>query len=162
MLFRSVEAAIVDEDLVVTSVLSGNRNFEGRIHQNVKANYLASPILVVAYALAGTVNINLREDSLGKDKDGNDVYLKDIWPDDKELQQIIAGSVTPELFKKEYSGVYEANELWNDIKVGDSPLYSFDENSTYIQNPPFFDNLTKEPSEIKALTDLSEIGRAHV
>lgn len=156
---KEVEEKIIEDDLVVTSVLSANRNFEGRIHQNVKANYLASPILVVAYALAGTVNINLREDSLGKDKDGKDVYLKDIWPDDKELEKLVVESVKPELFNKEYSNVYKANELWNDIEVGDSPLYDFDESSTYIQNPPFFDNLTKEASKIEALKDMSVIGK---
>lgn len=156
---KEVEEKIIEEDLVVTSVLSANRNFEGRIHQNVKANYLASPILVVAYAIAGTVNVNLREDSLGKDKDGNDVYLKDIWPDEKELEKLVVESVKPELFNKEYSNVYKANELWNNIEVGDSPLYDFDESSTYIQNPPFFDNLSKEPSKIEALKDMNVIGK---
>ena len=156
---KEVEEKIIEEDLVVTSVLSANRNFEGRIHQNVKANYLASPILVVAYAIAGTVNVNLREDSLGKDKDGNDVYLKDIWPDEKELEKLVVESVKPELFNKEYSNVYKANELWNNIEVGDSPLYDFDESSTYIQSPPFFDNLSKEPSKIEALKDMNVIGK---
>ena len=156
---KEVEEKIIEEDLVVTSVLSANRNFEGRIHQNVKANYLASPILVVAYAIAGTVNVNLREDSLGKDKNGNDVYLKDIWPDEKELEKLVVESVKPELFNKEYSNVYKANELWNNIEVGDSPLYDFDESSTYIQNPPFFDNLSKEPSKIEALKDMNVIGK---
>lgn len=156
---KEVEEKIVEEDLVVASVLSGNRNFEGRIHQSVKANYLASPILVVAYALAGTVNINLQEDSLGKDKDGNDIYLKDIWPDEKELQKVIAESVRPELFNKEYSTVYDANELWNSIKVNASPLYDFDESSTYIQNPPFFDNLSKEPSKIEPLNNMIAIAK---
>jgi len=156
---KEVEEKIVEEDLVVASVLSGNRNFEGRIHQLVKANYLASPILVVAYALAGTVNINLEKDSLGKDKDGNDVYLKDIWPDDKELQKVIAESVRPDLFNKEYSTVYDANELWNSIRVDDSLLYNFNEDSTYIQNPPFFDNLSKEPSKIEALENMRVIAK---
>ncbi len=156
---KEIEDKIVEEDLVVASVLSGNRNFEGRIHQNVKANYLASPILVVAYALVGTVNINLRTDSLGKDKDGKDVYLKDIWPDEREIQEIITESVTSELFKKEYSQVYKANEMWNKIKIGTSPLYDFDEDSTYIQNPPFFDDLSKEPSKIKSLNNMSVIAK---
>ena len=158
-LAKEIEDGIVEEDLVVASVLSGNRNFEGRIHQNVKANYLASPILVVAYALAGTLNINLRTESLGKDKDGNDVYLKDIWPDEKEVEQTILESVTSELFKKEYSQVYKANEMWNNIKIGTSPLYDFDENSTYIQNPPFFEDLSKEPSKIQPLENLSVIAK---
>ena len=158
-LAKEIEDGIVEEDLVVASVLSGNRNFEGRIHQNVKANYLASPILVVAYALAGTLNIDLRTESLGKDKDGNDVYLKDIWPDEKEVEQTILESVTSELFKKEYSQVYKANEMWNNIKIGTSPLYDFDENSTYIQNPPFFEDLSKEPSKIQPLENLSVIAK---
>ncbi len=158
-LVKEVEDAIVDNDLVVTSVLSANRNFEGRIHQNVKANYLASPTLVVAYALAGTVNINLQEDSLGKDKEGNDIYLKDIWPDAEELTKAIAENVKPESFEKEYSNVYKSNELWNSIEIDDSPLYDFDENSTYIQNPPFFDNLSKDPQAIESLDGLRVIGK---
>ena len=156
---EAVEEKIIENDLIVTSVLSGNRNFEGRIHQNVKANYLASPILVVAYALTGTVNIDLRNESLGKNKEGKDVYLKDIWPDGKELQKLVVGCVTPELFNEEYGNIYTANELWNDIEIGDSPLYDFDEDSTYIQNPPFFDNLTKDPTTIKPLEDLRVVGK---
>lgn len=158
-LLKEIEDKIVEEDLLVASVLSGNRNFEGRIHQLVKANYLASPILVVAYALAGNVNVDLRNDSLGKDKEGKDVYLKDIWPSEKELQQTIIECVKPELFQKEYSTVYDANELWNSIKVGNSSLYDFDETSTYIQNPPFFDELSKDASKIKGLKELKVIGK---
>jgi aconitate hydratase len=158
-LLPEIEEAIAKNDLTVASVLSGNRNFEGRIHPLVKANYLASPPLVVAYAIAGTVDIDLKNDPLGKDKDGNDVYFKDIWPSSQEVKAEIAKVVTPEIFIKEYENVFNSNEKWNAIETTDEPLYQWDENSTYIQNPPFFEGLSKDPSEVKPLTGLRVIGK---
>lgn len=158
-LLPEIEKAIADNDLLVTSVLSGNRNFEGRIHPLVKANYLASPPLVVAYALAGTVDIDLQNDPIGKDKDGNDVYLKDIWPSTEEVNEYVQKTVTPELFRKEYERVFDDNERWNAIETSDDPLYDWDEESTYIQNPPFFENLSPEPEEVKPLNGLRVIGK---
>ena len=158
-LLPEIEKAIAKEDLLVTSVLSGNRNFEGRIHPLVKANYLASPQLVVAYALAGTVDIDLQNEPLGKAKDGQDVYLNDIWPSIKEVADTVDSVVTPELFKEEYKNVYNNNEMWNEIDVTDSPLYDFDPNSTYIQNPTFFQGLSKKPGTIEPLKDLRVMGK---
>jgi len=158
-LLEEIEKAIVENDLLVTSVLSGNRNFEGRIHPLVKANYLASPPLVVAYALAGTVNIDLQNDPIGKDKDGNDVYLKDIWPTTDEVKELVQKTVTPELFRKEYERVFDDNERWNAIQTSNDPLYTWDENSTYIQNPPFFEGLTPNPDEVKPLEGLRVVGK---
>jgi aconitate hydratase len=156
---EEIEKTIAENDLLVTSVLSGNRNFEGRIHPLVKANYLASPPLVVAYALAGTVNIDLNNDPIGKDKNGNDVYLKDIWPSQDEINETIKQVVTPELFRKQYENVFSDNERWNAIETSDEPLYTWDSESTYIQNPPFFENLSPEPGEVKPLTGLQVIGK---
>jgi aconitate hydratase len=158
-LAEEIEAAIAENDLLVTSVLSGNRNFEGRIHPLVKGNYLASPPLVVAYALAGTVDIDLLNDPIGKDKDGNDVFFKDIWPSMDEIKEVVKQAVTPELFRKEYERVFDSNERWNEIETTDEPLYQWDENSTYIQNPPFFENLSPEPGEVKPLTGLRVVGK---
>jgi aconitate hydratase len=158
-LLPEIEKAITDSDLFVTSVLSGNRNFEGRIHPLVKANYLASPPLVVAYALAGTVDIDLQNDPIGKDKDGNDVFFKDIWPSTDEIKEVVQRTVTPELFRKEYERVFDDNPKWNAIKTSNEPLYHWDKDSTYIQNPPFFEGLSENPSEIKPLTGLRVIGK---
>ncbi|WP_438325322.1 aconitate hydratase AcnA [Staphylococcus pseudintermedius] len=158
-LLEEIEKAIADEDLLVTSVLSGNRNFEGRIHPLVKANYLASPPLVVAYALAGTVDIDLHSEALGQDQQGNDVFLKDIWPSIQEVANAVESVVTPELFKEEYKSVYDNNELWNQIDTTDQPLYDFDPQSTYIQNPTFFQGLSKEPSAIQPLSNLRVMGK---
>ena len=154
-----IEAAVADSDLLLTSVLSGNRNFEGRIHPLVKANYLASPTLVVAYALAGTVDIDLQKDSLGKDKDGNDVYLADIWPSIEEVNATVKATVTPELFRKEYETVFTDNERWNAIQTSNDALYTFDNKSTYIQNPPFFEGMSKEPGTVNPLSDLRVVGK---
>ena len=156
-LLPEIAAAINDNDLLVASVLSGNRNFEGRIHPLTKANYLASPPLVVAYALAGTTDIDLTKDPIGQDVDGNQVYLKDIWPSSDEIQATVMEHVRPELFIKEYSLVYDDNQLWNDIKINEGSLFEFDECSTYIRKPPFFKNLTMEPEEIKPLRELRVI-----
>ncbi|WP_028782890.1 aconitate hydratase AcnA [Thalassobacillus devorans] len=154
-----IEEAIASSDLTVSSVLSGNRNFEGRIHPLVKANYLASPPLVVAYALAGTVDIDLKNEPIGKDKDGNDVFFQDIWPSQEEVKKEVARAVTPEIFRKEYENVFNSNEKWNEIDTTDEPLYDWDSESTYIQNPPFFEGLSAEPDTVKPLNNLRAIGK---
>ncbi len=158
-LLPEIEKTIGENDLLATSVLSGNRNFEGRIHPFVKANYLASPPLVVAYALAGTVDIDFEKDPIGQDKDGNDVFFKDIWPTTEEVQEVVKASVTPEIFRKEYETVFTANEAWNAIETSDDPIYEFDEKSTYIQNPPFFQGLSKEPEDIQTLEGMRVVGK---
>ncbi|WAA13468.1 aconitate hydratase AcnA [Fervidibacillus halotolerans] len=158
-LLKEIEETITENDLLVTSVLSGNRNFEGRIHPLVKANYLASPPLVVAYALAGTVDIDLEKEPIGKGKDGKDVYLHEIWPTTEEVNEYIKRTVTPELFQKEYERVFDDNERWNAIETSDEPLYNWDDESTYIQNPPFFEQLSPNPEEIKPLRELRVIGK---
>src|SRR5699024_8736114 len=151
---QDIEKAIVDADLFVTSVLSGNRNFEGRIHPLTKANYLASPPLVVAYALAGTVDLDLQNDAIGTDKDGNDVFLKDIWTSMADIKEAVEGVVNPEIFRAEYENVFESNEAWNKISTTDEPLYEWNDKSTYIQNPPFFEGLSKEAGTIEPLNEL--------
>ena len=148
-----VEKAINEGDLIVAGVLSGNRNFEGRIHPNVKANYLASPPLVVAYALAGTVDIDLATEPLGKGKDGEDVYLKDIWPTTAEIMEHLDAAVRPDLFHKMYDGIADSNEEWNEIPITGGALFDWKDESTYIQEPPFFVELTPEPDEIKPVKD---------
>ncbi|QUW22331.1 aconitate hydratase AcnA [Sporosarcina sp. Marseille-Q4063] len=158
-LLPEIEKVVIENDMLLSSVLSGNRNFEGRIHPLVKANYLASPPLVVAYALAGTVDIDLQNDPIGQDKDGFDVFFKDIWPTTEEVAEAVKSTVTPELFRKEYARVFTENEAWNAIETTDDSLYDFDENSTYIQNPPFFEGLATEPEDIKELSGLRVIGK---
>ena len=157
-LLEEIEKAIVDSDLIASSVLSGNRNFEGRIHPLVKANYLASPPLVVAYALAGTVDIDLTTEALGEDKDGNAVYMNDIWPTMQEIKDEVQSVVTPEIFRKEYEDVFSSNEKWNEIQTTDEPLFEWDSESTYIQNPPFFEGLAKDAGTVDPLTGLRAIG----
>ncbi len=146
-----VAEAVTKGDLVAASVISGNRNFEGRIHALVKANYLASPPLVVAYALAGTTAIDLTSEPLGVGSDGEAVFLKDIWPTQKEIDDAVAYSVTPEKFQQQYANVFEANEKWNRITGTASDTYPWDDASTYVQEPPFFDGLTLAPSPIKPI-----------
>lgn len=147
---EAVERAIKEGDLIAAGVLSGNRNFEGRIHPWVKANYLASPPLVVAYALAGTVDIDLEKEPLGKDKEGNDVYLKDIWPTTAEITEFLDEAIRPELFEKMYSDIFES-ETWDNIPVGGGDLYEWKDDSTYIQEPPFFVGMGEEPESIKPI-----------
>jgi aconitate hydratase len=154
-----IEKAVAENDLLVTSVLSGNRNFEGRIHPLVKGNYLASPPLVVAYALAGTVDIDLQNDPLGKDKEGNDVFFKDIWPSTSEIKDAVKSTVTPELFRREYERVFEDNQRWNEIETTDEALYVWDDESTYIANPPFFEELSAEAGEVKPLSGLRVVAK---
>jgi aconitate hydratase len=139
-----VAKAISGADLVAAAVLSGNRNFEGRVHPLTKANYLASPPLVVAYALAGTVDIDLNNEPLGTGKDGQRVYLRDIWPSHQEIVETISAKVSSDMFKSKYADVFHGNELWNEIKVSGGDLYDWDETSTYIQHPPFFQELSLE------------------
>ena len=153
-LLPEIEDAIKRNDLFVTSVLSGNRNFEGRVHPLVKANFLASPPLVVAYALAGTVDIDLKKDAIAQTPDGKDVFFADIWPTTEEVNAVLNSVVTRELFQKEYETVFTANEKWNAIETSTESLYTFDEKSTYIQNPPFFTGLSKEPEAIKTLAGM--------
>jgi aconitate hydratase len=146
-----VEAAIKEGDLCVASVLSGNRNFEGRVHQSVKANYLASPPLCVAYAIAGSVAIDLATEPLGVSKDGKPVYLKDIWPTHAEVQAIKALAISSEHFKNQYGRVFTANETWNKVPVSKSDLYAWDDKSTYIQNPPYFEGMGEKPGAPKPI-----------
>ena len=146
-----VVKAITSGNLVAASVLSGNRNFEGRIHPYVKANYLASPPLVVAYALAGTINIDIRNDPLGMDLEGRKVYLKDIWPTNQEVAEEVSKNVSAEMFHKKYQSVFSGNKTWNAIQSSESELYPWDEDSTYIHEPPFFTEITTEKSTIKPI-----------
>lgn len=145
--------AIVDNDLTVASVLSGNRNFEGRIHAHIKANYLASPPLVVAYALAGTVNIDLINDPIGYDRENQPVYLKDIWPTSTEVKDAIKQAMSPDLFEDKYSDVFRSNKRWNEIVIPQGELYEWDRTSTYIQEPPFFEGLSPELDDIEEIHD---------
>src|SRR5690554_8131087 len=154
----AVSKGIAENDLAVASVLSGNRNFEGRIHAEVKMNYLASPPLVVAYAIAGTVDIDLTRDPLGQDKDGQDVYLRDIWPTNKEIGDTIAATVGPELFAQNYADVFKGDSRWNEIASPDSELYPWDEASTYIKNPPYFDGMTMEVGAIEDIHGARVLG----
>jgi aconitate hydratase len=149
---KQISAAIQEHDLVATSVLSGNRNFEGRIHADIKANFLASPPLVVAYAIAGTVDIDIQVESLGKDHDGNDVFLRDIWPSDKEIADTVASCLTREQFQKQYEDVFSGSEEWQDIHASTGEMYQWDAKSTYVQNPPFFAGMTLEVKDIEPIT----------
>jgi aconitate hydratase len=139
-----ISKAVNDGDLTVTSVLSGNRNFEGRISPDIKANYLASPPLVVAYALAGSMKIDVYKDALGKDKDGNDVYLKDIWPSNAEVQAEVEKALTPQMFKDRYADVFKGPEEWQAVDNATGQTYAWSDASTYIQNPPFFEGMSLE------------------
>ena len=145
--------AIQKENLYAVSVLSGNRNFEGRISPHIKANYLASPPLVVAYALAGRMDFNLYNNPLGKDKNGKDIYLKDIWPTNKEIEDILKVSLSADMFIKRYSNVSEGPKQWQEIKTEKTSIYDWEENSTYVKKPPFFDDLPDEPEGFKKIKD---------
>lgn len=145
--------AVKDHNLVVAAVLSGNRNFEGRINPVVRANYLASPPLVVAYALAGTMDIDLIHEPLGTSKDGKPVYLADVWPSDQEILEALTSSVNADMFRKQYGNVYTGNQQWNEIPVADGDLYAWTEDSTYIQNPPYFTGMSREVPELRSIED---------
>ena len=147
---EAIDSAITDANLIVGSVISGNRNFEGRVHNKVKASYLASPPLVVAYAIAGTLDINFDEDPIGQDSAGKDVMLADIWPSDTELNEVIAASIDPEMFRAKYSDATE-EPRWDAIEVADSAIYPWNSDSTYIQHPPFFQGMTPEPPPIQTI-----------
>jgi len=150
---ENISEAIKKENIYAVSVLSGNRNFEGRISPLVKANYLASPPLVVAYALAGTMRIDLYKESLGKDKKGKDVYLKDIWPSNKEIDNTLKNSLNADMFVKRYSNVSEGPEQWQKIKTEPTSIYNWEDTSTYVKKPPFFENLSDEPEDIKDIKE---------
>jgi aconitate hydratase len=146
-----VSNGIKDTNLIVAGVLSGNRNFEGRIHPLVQANYLASPPLVVAYALAGTVDIDLNKDPIGDDEQGNPVYLRDIWPTSAEVAEAVESAITPAMFREEYDGIETSNEDWNAIKIPDGSIYEWDDASTYVQEPPFFTELSHDVPAIRSI-----------
>ncbi len=146
---KELSEAIAEGDLIATSVLSGNRNFEGRISPDVRANYLASPPLVVAYALAGDMNIDLINDPLGQDKDGNDVYLKDIWPTNQDINELVEQTVTREAFQKKYADVFKGDEKWQAVETSTGETYDWPATSTYVQNPPYFRGMGKEAGAIK-------------
>ena len=149
----NISEAVKENNLYAVSVLSGNRNFEGRISPLVKANYLASPPLVVAYAIAGSMRMDLYKDPLGKDSDGKEVYLKDIWPTNKEIEDTLIKSLNPEMFVNRYSNVSKGPEQWQKIKVDKGSIYNWEENSTYVKKPPFFENLQDEPEGFKEIKD---------
>jgi len=150
---ENIVDAIQNKNIYAVSVLSGNRNFEGRISPHIKANYLASPPLVVAYAIAGHMEVDLYKDALGKDKEGNDIYLKDIWPSNKEIEDTLKQSLNAEMFIQRYSNVSEGPTQWQKIKTEESSIYNWDEGSTYVKKPPFFDNLPDEPEGFKEIKD---------
>ena len=144
-----VSKEIDEKNLVVASVLSGNRNFEGRINSEVRANYLMSPPLVVAFALAGRIDIDLRKDPLGKGKDGKPVYLADIWPSQQEVEQAMASAITSEMFRKSYGEVYAGDERWRGLPVPKGETYAWEKDSTYIRQAPYFDDMTLKPSAVE-------------
>jgi len=145
--------SIQKENIYGVSVLSGNRNFEGRISPHIKANYLASPPLVVAYALAGHMSFDLYKDSLGKDKNGKDIFMKDIWPSNKEIEEVLKSALNPEMFLKRYSNVSEGPKQWQQIKTEKSSIYNWEKNSTYVKKPPFFENLPDKAEGFKKIHD---------
>ena len=150
---ENISEAVKKDNIYSVSVLSGNRNFEGRISPLVKANYLASPPLVVAYAIAGSMNIDLYKQALGSDENGNDVFLKDIWPTNQEIEDILKKSLNSEMFVKRYLNVLEGPEQWQKIKTEPSNIYRWEDNSTYVKKPPFFENLSDEPEGFKEIKD---------
>ncbi|HEY6408029.1 MAG TPA: aconitate hydratase AcnA [Ktedonobacteraceae bacterium] len=148
-LAEPVAEAVQENNLIVAAVLSGNRNFEGRIHPQVRASFLASPPLVVAYALAGTVDIDLTKDPLGTDVNGEEVYLRDVWPTQEEVRQVVASAVTPEIFSKNYASVFEGDEHWRSLTNSTGELFDWDPDSTYVQEPPFFQDMSAEAEAVK-------------
>src|SRR5207244_12540102 len=152
---EQISQAVVEGELVVCSVLSGNRNFEARIHPEVKANYLASPPLVVAYALAGRMGVDLTTEPLGQDENGGDVYLRDIWPSSAEINEVIASSVRGEMFSKTYADVFTGDEASRELPVPGGELFAWDPDSTYERLPPYFDGMPPDPQPVE------DIGGAH-
>lgn len=158
-LLPEIEQAILEENLLTVSVLSGNRNFEGRIHPLIKANFLASPMLVIAYALAGTILIDFKEDPIGIQEDGREVYLKDIWPSSIEIRQLLEKSLKGEMFLKRYDAVWLGNDKWEELQPEKTDTFAFREDSTYIRNPPYFEALPKEEKEISDLKELKVLAK---
>ena len=144
-----------ENDLAVVSVLSGNRNFEGRINPDIKMNYLASPPLVVAYAIAGTMDIDLVNDSLGTDGQGNDVYLKDIWPTEAEIDEIVASAIGAEMFTDSYADVFAGDQQWQSLPTPEGEIFEWDPDSTYVRKPPYFEGMPADPVPV---TDISGLG----
>ncbi|MBL4891100.1 MAG: aconitate hydratase AcnA [Rhizobiaceae bacterium] len=155
---EEITEAIHGHDLVACSVLSGNRNFEGRISQDIRANYLASPPLVVAYAIAGSLNVNLTTDPIGQDKDGNDVYLKDIWPSSHEISELMRTCVTEDMFRERYGDVFTGDKGWQAIDTSGGATYDWDEQSTYVQNPPYFEGMSMEPDAVEDINSARVLG----
>ncbi|MBM7461021.1 aconitate hydratase AcnA [Rhodococcus coprophilus] len=158
---EEISKAINDNDLSVTAVLSGNRNFEGRISPDVKMNYLASPPLVIAYALAGTMDFDFEADALGKDKDGNDVFLKDIWPSAQEIDDTIKSAISQDMFRNSYADIFKGDERWQNLETPAGDTFAWDENSTYVRKPPYFEGMTMDPapvSDIKGARVLALLG----
>ena len=154
----AISAAINENDLVAAAVLSGNRNFEGRVNPDVRANYLASPPLVVAYALAGSLEVNLTTEPLGTSRDGKPVYLKDLWPTNKEIAELVRAHVTPDMFRQRYSDVFKGDEHWQGIAVEGGQTYAWNSASTYVQNPPYFEGLKMEPEPVTDIKDARVLG----
>ncbi|BCI88963.1 hypothetical protein NIIDMKKI_41690 [Mycobacterium kansasii] len=149
---EEISKAINDNDLSVAAVLSGNRNFEGRINPDVKMNYLASPPLVVAYALAGTMDFDFESQALGTDKDGNNVYLKDIWPSQKDVSDTIASAINQEMFTKNYADVFKGDERWRNLPTPSGNTFEWDQDSTYVRKPPYFEGMSAEPEPVGNIT----------
>lgn len=148
---ESLHKAIEESGVVVASVLSGNRNFEGRVHPLTKANYLASPPLCVAYALAGNVNVDFENEPIGQDREGKDVFVRDIWPTAEQVSEVVRENITKDMFLDSYKNLSESNKRWNDLDVNPTETYQWSEDSTYIHNPPFFENLKENPEKIKSI-----------
>src|SRR5207253_1357204 len=144
-----ISEAVTENDLVVCSVLSGNRNFEARIHPEVKANYLASPPLVVAYALAGRMDVDLVDEPLGQDRDGDDVYLRDLWPSAEEVTETIGQAIRSDMFSRTYADVFSGDEHWNELDVPEGDLFAWEPGSTYVRLPPYFENMSREPRPVE-------------
>ena len=153
-----ISKAINDNDVLATSVLSGNRNFEGRVSPDCRANYLASPPLVVAYAIAGSMHVDITKDPLGQDEHGNDVFLKDIWPSSTEIADLIRTSINEDMFHDRYGNAFTGDEGWQEIEVSGGETYDWSENSTYVQNPPYFDGMTMEPEPIEDINEARILG----
>jgi len=148
---KEVTDTIVEKDLVAAAVLSGNRNFEGRVHPNTRANYLASPPLVVAYALAGTVDIDFEKEPIGKDKQGKDVFLKDLWPSREEVSKVNREAINAKMFTDVYGNILKGSTMWQNLKAEKGKLYTWDTSSTYIHDPPFFKGTEKDPKPVKSV-----------
>jgi aconitate hydratase len=158
---KEIQEAVLEHDLVVSSVLSGNRNFEARIHPNIKMNFLASPMLVVAYALAGRTDVDLQNDPLGTDPNGDPVYLKDVWPAPEEIHEMMERVLSPEDYARNYGTIFEGDETWRELDAPTGKLYQWDEKSTYIQEAPFFKNISMdvaEPENIQGAKVLLQLG----